>query len=141
MGELAAYGGLFLWSFLASTLLPLGSEPALVAVVRAYDHFSLPIVVATIGNYLGACTTYAVGRAVGRAAEKSDHHSRSYRRALSMMKHYGATALLLSWVPFLGDALVAIAGAVRIPFASFSVWVIVGKAARYAFVAWIALSV
>jgi len=141
MAELAAYGGLFLWSFLASTLLPLGSEPALVAIVRQYDQILLPIVVATAGNYLGACTTFVVGKAVGRATEGSDRNSRSYARALSMMQRYGAAALLLSWVPFLGDALVAIAGAVGIRFAPFTVWVVLGKAARYAFVAWIALMV
>ena len=45
---------------------------------------------------------------------------------------YGAPALLLSWVPVLGDALVVAAGAPRMPFLPFSLWTIARKAARYA---------
>jgi membrane protein YqaA with SNARE-associated domain len=43
----------------------------------------------------------------------------------------------LSWVPLVGDALVALAGAAHVPFISFSLWTIIGKAARYAAVAWV----
>ncbi|MDQ3170834.1 MAG: hypothetical protein M3Q55_11905, partial [Acidobacteriota bacterium] len=53
-----AYLTLFAWSFLAATIIPLGSEPALVVLVRrAYPFWPL-VAVATCGNYLGACTTY-----------------------------------------------------------------------------------
>ena len=44
--------------------------------------------------------------------------------------------MIFSWVPILGDALVAAAGAAEMPFAGFSIWVVVGKAMRYAAVAW-----
>jgi membrane protein YqaA with SNARE-associated domain len=44
-------------------------------------------------------------------------------------------------VPIVGDAIVALAGASRVPLVAFSAWTIVGKAARYAAVAWIALHV
>jgi len=37
------------------------------------------------------------------------------------------------------DAIVAIAGASRVSFLQFSFWTLIGKAARYAAVAWIAL--
>jgi membrane protein YqaA with SNARE-associated domain len=42
----------------------------------------------------------------------------------------------LSWVPLVGDALVALAGAARMPFAPFSIWTLAGKAARYAVLGW-----
>ncbi len=54
MTTFTAYGGLFLWSFLAASILPLGSEPALVGMVRSSNLFLLPVLVATLGNYLGA---------------------------------------------------------------------------------------
>lgn len=54
------------------------------------------------------------------------------------MRRYGQPSLLLSWVPLVGDALVALAGGLRVPFASFTLWVILGKATRYAVVAWAA---
>jgi membrane protein YqaA with SNARE-associated domain len=133
---LALYGALFAWSFLAATLLPIGSELALIGAVRSEGAWFVPVVVATAGNYLGACTTYWIGRraatALGRDAAAEDS------RAARLMRRYGQPSLLLSWVPLVGDALVALAGGVRVPFGSFSVWVVAGKAARYAVVAWVA---
>jgi membrane protein YqaA with SNARE-associated domain len=40
-----------------------------------------------------------------------------------------------------GDAIVAFAGAARVPLGTFSFWTLIGKAARYAAVAWLALNV
>lgn len=101
---------LFVWSFLASTILPLGSEPALVEIVRRRDAVALPVTIATVGNYLGAWTMYALTMSA-------------------------VPALLLSWVPLLGDAIVAAAGVARIRFVPISLWTIAGKAARYAVLA------
>lgn len=55
---LLAYAGLFAGSFLAATVLPLSSEVPLAALVRAEGRMVAPVLVATAGNYLGACTTY-----------------------------------------------------------------------------------
>lgn len=125
---------LFFWSFLAATILPLGSEPALAAIVHRRDAVALPVTVATVGNYLGACTTYALAMSASKAV-KSERAVRRMERASSLINRYGAPALLLSWVPLLGDAIVAAAGVARMRFVSFSLWTIAGKAARYAVLA------
>ena len=65
-GLLFALAALFLWSFLAATVLPLSSEAPLVVYVRSYQQVSIPVLVATVGNYLGACTTYWLARRVSR---------------------------------------------------------------------------
>ncbi len=135
---IAAYAGLFAWSFLAATILPLSSEAPLAALVYQRREWIVPVLVATLGNYLGACTTYALARAAARAAGAGDTRGRVQPRAARLVAKYGAPAMLLSWVPLVGDALVAIAGAAAMPFARFSTAVIIGKAARYAVVAWIA---
>ena len=97
----------------------------------------LLLLVATLGNYLGACTTYGIARAAAiKAAARLE--SKSGQRAVRLLDRYGRPALLLSWVPLVGDAIVAAAGVVKTPFAPFSVWVIIGKAARYAVVIWAA---
>lgn len=57
-----ALGGLLLWSFLAATVLPLSSEIPLAGYVRSYNQIVLPVIVATVGNYFGACTTYWLAR-------------------------------------------------------------------------------
>ena len=58
-----AYATLFGWSFLAATIVPLGSEPALVALIARGYSVPTVVAVATVGNYLGACTTYGSGEA------------------------------------------------------------------------------
>jgi len=132
------YGTLFLWSFLAATILPLGSEPALFAIVSTGNAIALPVFVATLGNYLGACTTWWLGRKGAEVVEKKSAVRVSDSRAARLFARFGAPALLLSWVPWIGDPLVAIAGASRIGFRAFSLWTIPGKLARYALVATIA---
>jgi len=43
--------------------------------------------------------------------------------------------MLLSWLPLIGDVLVALAGAVVMPFWRFAVWTAAGKCGRYVAVA------
>ena len=131
---LAAYAGLFVWSFLAATILPLASEPALVVLVRRGEPIWLLVTIATIGNSAGACTTYGLGRGTAAALER--RVKRRDRAAGRLLERYGAPALLLSWVPLLGDAMVAAAGLIRINFPTFLIWTTVGKAVRYAIVAY-----
>jgi membrane protein YqaA with SNARE-associated domain len=128
---------LFGWSVAAATVLPLGSELPLVAVVRQRESWALPVCVATIGNYLGACTTYWLARTV--AARLVSERTPRADRAARLIARYGQPVLLLSWVPIVGDALVAAAGAARLPFLPFSLWTAVGKFGRYVAVGWAAL--
>ena len=126
---------LFAWSFAASTVLPLSSEVPLIVAVRRAEGWILPVAVATAGNYLGACTTYWLARiAVGRALRRPSPRA---QRATALISKYGPPTLLLSWVPLFGDALVALAGAAHMSFGSFSLWTLVGKAARYAALGWL----
>ena len=142
MHLITAYAGLFLWSFLAATVLPLGSEVALIALVKTEEQVFAPVLVATVGNYLGACTTYWLGRRAAQALSKSQREGETDNtRAARLLRRFGQPALLLSWVPLVGDALVALAGAMRIPFKPFSFWVVVGKATRYGAVAWAASAI
>ena len=132
---IVAYLTLFGWSFLAATVLPLGSEAAVVLLVRQGYSIAWVVTVATAGNYLGACTTYWIGRAAARAL-RSRATTDKDPRATRLLAKYGAPALLLSWVPLIGDAIVAAAGVAQIAFLPFSMWTITGKFLRYVVVAW-----
>ena len=132
-----AYLSLFVTSFLAATLIPLPSELQLLLVVRTTGDVLLPLVVANAGHYLGACTTYALAR--GFLASRFHRSADAHPRVVAFFERYGAAALLLSWLPIVGDAFVALAGAVPVRFGLFSLLVIVGKGLRYAFVVWVAL--
>lgn len=132
------YLTLFVWSFAAATVLPLGSEVALAGVVATQHTLLLPIAVATLGNVLGSTTTFWLGRAAGT---RWLHPATSRgQRTLALMQRWGAPTLLLAWVPLLGDVLVGAAGAMGVPFAPSLVWLTIGKLGRYLFIGWATLA-
>jgi len=141
--NLAAYGlpALFILSFLASTMLPLGSEWLLVALLVQKHEPMLTVLIATVGNYLGACTSYAIGLYGGDFLIKKllriGDAERS--RAERFFSRYGSWSLLLSWLPVIGDPLCLAGGILKIPFTRFSILVATGKALRYSAVAWLTL--
>ena len=95
------------------------------------------MIVATAGNTLGACTTYWLAR---KAVSALDAGGRVRdRAALRVVERYGQPALLLTWVPMLGDAIVVTAGAASMKFPGFFCWTLAGKAARYVAVAYVAM--
>ncbi|MDY3113533.1 MAG: DedA family protein, partial [Helicobacter sp.] len=53
--------GLFLVSFLASSLYPLGSEAFVVLFLHLEYSWILVFCIATLGNTLGALTSYFIG--------------------------------------------------------------------------------
>ncbi len=120
---------LFAAAFVSATVLPANSELVLAAVVHAFpERLFAAIVVATIGNTLGGLTTYGIGRLLPRRADPS-------AGALAWVQKHGAAALLLSWVPFVGDALCAAAGWARVPLLPALLAMTAGKLARYVLVA------
>ena len=127
------YLALFVLSLLASTVIPLGSEWLLVAlIVKGFDPVTA-IVVATVGNTLGACTTYLIGLYGGdflvRKIFRTDEESQ--KRAERLYARYGLWSLLLSWLPIIGDPLCLVGGVLKVRFSLFAGLVFVGKLARY----------
>src|SRR5690242_20520184 len=106
MSEEAGLWALFASSFLAATLLPGGSEAVLYGVLALHAaDVSLALAVATLGNTLGGMSSYAIGRVIPQ---------RESLRGLSAIQKYGAPALLLAWVPIVGDPLCVAAGWLRL---------------------------
>lgn len=128
---------LFLLSFTASTLVPLGSEWLLIALIIKGLPVGPLLITATLGNTLGACTTYAVG--IWGSSLLIDKVLRLDRakveKAIAVYGKYGAWSLLFSWLPVIGDPLCLAAGILNLSFPRFAVLILVGKAARYAAVA------
>ena len=135
---MTAYLALFAWSFLAATVLPLASEPMLVALVRTRDEMMVPVLVATAGNYLGACTTYFIARAAARRVAVVAEAVKGHGRAVALIERFGQPALLLSWVPIIGDALCIASGWLRQNVLAATGFMAVGKLARYIVVAYAA---
>jgi membrane protein YqaA with SNARE-associated domain len=131
---------LFVLSFLAATILPLGSEWLMIIMIVQDFPLQDVIITATAGNYLGACTTYLIGiwgaHFVIRKILRIDDVQ--LVRVEKLYNKYGKLSLLLSWLPVIGDPLCLIAGIFRINFVHFSVLVFVGKFFRYAILAFFA---
>ena len=140
---LASHGylGLFVLSFLASTLLPVGSEWLLVLMILKGNEPFSTVSVATVGNYLGSCTTWAIGIWGGplliRRILRIDPATEE--AAVRFYRWYGVWSLLLSWMPIIGDPICLAGGILKVDFTRFSLLVFTGKLVRYAVVAWLTL--
>lgn len=117
----------FVISFVSATLVPLGSEPAVFAVVKANEAMFWPaIIVATIGNTLGGAVDYFLGYRAKIAFAK-ERQSRWF----GWLAKYGAKTMLLSWLPGIGDPLCTLAGWLHLPFWPSVMYMAIGKFARY----------
>ena len=117
----------FLVSFVSATLLPLGSEPAVFAVVKANGALFWPVmVVATVGNTLGGVVDYWMGYRAKVAFAKERE-----TRWFGWLAHHGAKTMLLAWLPGIGDPLCTLAGWLRLPFWPSVAYMAVGKMGRY----------
>lgn len=130
--EGAGLWALFVSAFLAATLLPGGSEAVLALLAVRDEHEPwLLLAVASAGNTLGGMSTWAVGRFFGWRFPASRFTQPKYDRPLRWLQQWGSPALLLSWVPVVGDSLCLVGGWLRVPWFAALVWIAIGKAARY----------
>jgi membrane protein YqaA with SNARE-associated domain len=124
--------GLFVSSFISATLFPGGSEVVLGVLAHGRQHDPwLLLAIASTGNTLGALTTWLLGWLVARRLPLEARLSVSRQRALARLRHWGSPALLLSWLPVVGDPLCFAAGYLRLPFLGSALFIALGKIARY----------
>ena len=125
--------GLFGSAFLSATILPGSSEVVLSALITAYPSQAWPgFGVALAGNLLGCLLTFGMGHAGRQGYERFqkvrvDMDGPQVRR----LRRWGAPALVLSFVPLVGDALVLAAGWLKMPLAASMFWIAIGKGLRY----------
>ena len=141
---LPAYGlpALFILSFLAATIMPVGSEWLLVTLLLRGESFATVVAVATVGNTLGAWTTYLLGLWGGEvlAGRLLGFDAQKLERARNMYRRWGAWSLLLAWLPIVGDPLCLLAGLLRLRTRLFVPLVATGKLGRYLLVGWSTLT-
>ena len=132
----AGLWGMLAASFLSATLLPGGSEALLFAFLRLHpDQLWLALMVATLGNTAGGMTSWACGRWLPacRVLPKWQRLERIPHR--EQVARWGSPILLLAWAPIIGDALCVAAGWLRLHWLPCTVFMAIGKAARYGLVA------
>jgi membrane protein YqaA with SNARE-associated domain len=127
----------FIISFISATWLPLGSEPAVFAVIKADGALFWPVMlVATFGNTLGGVVDYWMGYGPKQAFAKERD-----TRWFLWLGRFGPKTLLLAWLPGIGDPLCTLAGWLRMAFWPSVVYMAIGKFLRYATMTWLLLHV
>ncbi len=123
----------FVVSLISATLLPMASVPAVYGLVKLNPELFWPaLLVATAGNTAGGGISYWMGYGIERAYEKlAGREEARNARALAWLERFGPPACLLSWLPFVGDPLCAVAGWLRLPFWPCLMYMAIGKFLRY----------
>ncbi len=133
------YAMLCVIAFSAGTLLPFSSEVAFVAQMNAGLGSPIGLLVAaTTGNVAGSCFNWWVGKYARHFEGRRwfPFSTSAIDRASARFNRLGVWTLLLAWVPIIGDPLTFVAGAMRVPFWIFLPLVTIGKAGRYAALAY-----
>jgi len=128
LGELG-YVGLFLIGLIsnASIIAPVPGLIVLFTVSVILNPFWSAVIFG-IGSGLGELSGYLVGYSGKGFIE----HAKYYQRLENWMKKYGSfTILFLAFVPnFLFDVAGLVAGALKMPWYQFLVWVLLGRIPR-----------
>jgi membrane protein YqaA with SNARE-associated domain len=127
--------GLFLSAFISSTIAPGGSE-AVLAYMASQGNYSASLLlsIATIGNTLGALTTWALGSVAAKKYPLSQLLPKEKQRALHLVQKQGVWILFFSWLPLIGDAFCFAGGWLKLPLFFSSCVILLGKLSRYAVV-------
>lgn len=130
------YVGLFIGAFLAATVIPFSSDVQLVALLALGADPLIAVSVATIGNWAGGLTSYAIGYA-GRW-EWIEKWLRVKRETLEKQQgkvaRYGSLLALMTWLPIVGDVMAVALGFYKVNFRNTAIFMLIGKCAR--FIAW-----
>lgn len=133
MMEFSGYGLLVFSAFTSASLLPGSSEIVLAALwYQGYDVLWLWLV-ATLANVAGSVLNWWLGGQLGRFQHKRwfPASAEQMARAQTWAHKFGPFALLLSWLPVVGDPLTVAAGVLRYPLWQFIALVFLAKGARY----------
>ncbi len=139
---LLAYLTLFATAFAAATIIPGFSEAVFTTLLLEHgEDWVALLLVASAGNTLGGVANWLLGRFLLHWQGRKWFPVSAPRLAQAdrLFQRFGYPLLLLSWVPIIGDPITVAAGVLRARFLPFLVLVLIGKAARYAIIAWVIL--
>ncbi len=126
------YFTLFFFALISATLFPLGSEALLIYDIKQGYNLYLLLLFATLGNVLGSCINYYLGlKGEEYLIEKNYIKEEKIAKSKAFFDKYGSFALLLSWVPIIGDPITFVAGILNYNFKLFLLLVTLAKFGRY----------
>ena len=128
---------LFVSAFISSTIAPGGSEAVLAYMVGLPSaSIGKLVLIATIGNTLGALTTWGLGTWASHKYPAESMLNPKRLKSLQWVRNWGGWALLFSWLPIVGDGLCFAGGWLRLSLVSSFIAIFFGKTLRYLVVAY-----
>ncbi|QEY27238.1 YqaA family protein [Neisseria zalophi] len=125
MALFSLYIALAFSAFTSATILPGTSEVSFALFVQSYPEKGLTaLLVVGLFNSLGSIFSYGIGRflpGIKRIPQKTH----------KILNRYGVWALLLAWVPIVGDGLPIAAGWLKLNIGKCIMMLIIGKMLRY----------
>jgi len=130
--------GLLTGCFLSSSLLPIPSEP-LIIISTKFQPAVYVFIFALIGSVLGAILNYIIGiKGINWLIKRKFEDEKKLEIWFSK---YGIFVLLaVPWIPFIGDPLTVVAGALKMDIKKFILWITIGKAIKISVVIYVAMS-
>ena len=134
------YLGLFLASFLAATIIPLGSEIVLSILIANNYDITLSLFIASVGNWLGGLSSYVIGR-LGNWAIIERYFGVTKKKIKSLkikIDNWGSILAFFCWLPIFGDPIAIGLGFFRTNLLMVSLWMFLGKLIRY--IIWVVIT-
>ncbi len=134
--NISGYLLLVLLAILAPSPIPIPLDGIIIGLIKAGFNPTLVLVLAGIGDIVGTILIYLIGRK-GRnlfAKYRKRKNQPDYITAEQLLADHGRYALLASGVPFLGDALIFLAGFFRMKPKVFFFWFTLGKILWYSLI-------
>ena len=134
-----SYGpiGLLVVCFISATIIPLASEAAVFGAIKLGVPATEALIYASIGNCAAVLFNYWLGRLGSDAIHRRAQTSKWGKKSLDYLESHGLWALLLSWLPFIGDPLTIVGGIIRINFLHFVLITFPLRVIRYIAILWI----
>ena len=130
------YWGLFIGSFLASTIIPMSADVLLIGILALGGNIWVCLAIATIGNWLGGLTSYWIGW-IGKW-EWIERWLKVKEEQLAKQKakidKYGVWLAFFTWLPIVGDLFAIALGFYKINPKLSALYMLAGRFLR--FLAW-----
>lgn len=131
--------GVFAAGAISASILPGTTEVAMAAAIGAGKLTPLPVALAaTAGSVTGSGVQWAIGRFLSNYKDHPRFPMKpaQFDRYSVWFQRYGVWALLMAWLPGVGDVLTLIGGLFRTPFGLTLLLVGIAKGARFALFAY-----
>ena len=124
--------GLFINSLLSATALPIPTEILTSALLMGGENIFLVAAALMIGSTIGGFFNYTIGFGGNKLfykfrknKQKKIEHVKGHR----ILDKFGWSAIFFaSWIPVIGDLILISAGAKKMKFVKYSIFMISGKA-------------